>query len=114
MIEQRARSRHLRHRSIFVGNPDDVVDRSFGPGLGSMPELQLVVVCGPRIDPASLPRRDGVQVHGYLPDLYRHLAACDPDALAAALVAELRVEPRHRPVETGGAARAGQMLAELL
>lgn len=33
MLEQRARYRRLRDRSIFVGNPDDVVDESFGPGL---------------------------------------------------------------------------------
>ena len=33
MLEQRARYRRLRDRSIFVGNPDDIVDESFGPGL---------------------------------------------------------------------------------
>ena len=33
MLEQRARYRRLRDRSIFVGNPDDIVDASFGPGL---------------------------------------------------------------------------------
>ena len=33
MIEQRARFRHVRDRSIFVGSPDDVVPDSFGPGL---------------------------------------------------------------------------------
>ena len=32
MIEQRARFRRLRDRSVFVGNPDDVVDATFGPG----------------------------------------------------------------------------------
>ncbi|MET0782712.1 MAG: alpha/beta fold hydrolase, partial [Leifsonia flava] len=33
MIEQRARFRHVRDRSIFVGSPDDVVPHAFGPGL---------------------------------------------------------------------------------
>jgi hypothetical protein len=33
MLEQRGRYRRLRDRSIFVGNPEDVVDASFGPGL---------------------------------------------------------------------------------
>ncbi len=33
MIEQRARYARVRDRSIFVGNPDDVVPESFGPGL---------------------------------------------------------------------------------
>lgn len=33
MLEQRARFSRVRDRSIFVGNPDDVVPDSFGPGL---------------------------------------------------------------------------------
>ncbi len=33
MIEQRARFARVRDRSIFVGNPEDVVDDDFGPGL---------------------------------------------------------------------------------
>ena len=50
MLEQRARYRRLRDRSIFVGNPDDVVDESFGPGLPGNPgvdrgELRLRRIC---------------------------------------------------------------------
>ncbi len=33
MLEQRARFARVRDRSVFVGNPDDVVPESFGPGL---------------------------------------------------------------------------------
>ncbi|HYQ33348.1 MAG TPA: alpha/beta hydrolase, partial [Lapillicoccus sp.] len=33
MLEQRARFRAVRARSVFVGNESDVVDASFGPGL---------------------------------------------------------------------------------
>ncbi|HET6561774.1 MAG TPA: alpha/beta fold hydrolase [Marmoricola sp.] len=33
MIEQRARFARVRDRSVFVGNPDDVVPHDFGPGL---------------------------------------------------------------------------------
>ncbi|HLS45977.1 MAG TPA: alpha/beta fold hydrolase [Ornithinicoccus sp.] len=33
MIEQRARYRRIRDASVFVGNPQDVVDLPFGPGL---------------------------------------------------------------------------------
>jgi len=239
MIEQRARFRRLRDRSIFIGQPDDIVEDSFGPGLprirewtsanfdfsgyatgfdpaevadrdalrqrlgyardallcvvtvgGSgvgtallrrvldavplarrlVPELQFVVVAGPRIDPASLPPRRGVTVAGYLPNLYQHLAAADlavvqgglttcmeltasrtpfiyvplrnhfeqnfhvrkrldrysagrflpydeaadPNTLAEAIVKDLRREVLYRPVETGGAARAAALLADLL
>ena len=42
-----------------------------------MPELHFLIVTGPRIDPASLPRRTGVRVRGFLPDLDQYLAACD-------------------------------------
>ncbi len=145
MIGHRARFRGLRDRSIFVGNPADVVADAFGPGLPairewtegefdfagyvtgfdaavpdveglrarlgyhpdekvcvvsvggsgvglpllrrvldavplarqSVPELRFVIVTGPRIDPASLPSIAGAEVHGFLPDLTDHLAACD-------------------------------------
>jgi pimeloyl-ACP methyl ester carboxylesterase len=33
MLEQRARFRWVRDRSVFVGEPEDVVDDPFGPGL---------------------------------------------------------------------------------
>jgi pimeloyl-ACP methyl ester carboxylesterase/predicted glycosyltransferase len=42
-----------------------------------VPELRMIAVCGPRIDPDSLPSHDGVEVHAYVHGLSRHLAACD-------------------------------------
>jgi predicted glycosyltransferase len=38
MIEQRARLRRVRDRSVFVGNPSDVVSLPFGDGLPSIRE----------------------------------------------------------------------------
>ena len=43
----------------------------------NMPELRMVVVAGPRIDPASLNAPAGVEVHAFVANLDRHLAACD-------------------------------------
>ncbi|MBN8988818.1 MAG: alpha/beta fold hydrolase [Rhizobiales bacterium] len=43
----------------------------------TLPELRMIVVAGPRIDPASLGAPDGVEVRAFVPDLDRHLAACD-------------------------------------
>ena len=40
-------------------------------------DVRLVVVAGPRIDPAALPAIPGVEVRAFVPDLYAHLAACD-------------------------------------
>jgi pimeloyl-ACP methyl ester carboxylesterase/predicted glycosyltransferase len=42
-----------------------------------LPELRMILVAGPRIDPRSLDVPPGVEVHAFVPDLDRHLAACD-------------------------------------
>ncbi|HEY5858011.1 MAG TPA: alpha/beta fold hydrolase [Aldersonia sp.] len=42
-----------------------------------IPDLHVLLVTGPRIDPATLPRRRGVRVRGFVPDLTNYLAACD-------------------------------------
>jgi len=166
MLEQRARYRRLRDRSIFVGNPDDIVDASFGPGMprirewteahydfagyvtgfvppdeeererirtrlgytrddvlcvvtvgGSgvgdallhrvmdavplarrmLPELRFLVVTGPRIDPASLPRRQGARVRGFVPDLFRALAACDVAVVQGGLTTCMELAAARRP-----------------
>ncbi len=136
----------------------------------SRADLRFVVVAGPRIDPRSLPQREGATVLGYVPDLWRHLAACDvavvqgglttcmeltaarrpflyvplrnhfeqnhhvrhrlerygagtllsyerlvePDALCAELLTTLARPVTSAPVETDGAARAADLLVDLL
>jgi predicted glycosyltransferase len=145
------------------------VIQAFPEAKRRVPALRMVVVAGPRIDPASLPTRDGLEVRAFVPQLYRHLAACDlavvqgglttcmeltanrrpflyfplrhhfeqnfhvahrldryragrrmdyatsdPDAIAAAIAAELGRAVDYRPVETDGAARAASLIAELV
>ena len=166
MIEQRARFRRLRDRSIFVGDPDDVVPGTFGDGLpairdwterefdfagyvtgfdpvdlgdrdelraelGYRPDervclvtvggsgvggpllrrvldavptvrrgvddLRFVVVAGPRIDPRSLPRRKGVTTRRYVPELHRHLAACDIAVVQGGLTTCMELTANRRP-----------------
>jgi hypothetical protein len=63
MIEHIARYPRLRDRAIFVGEPDDPAAKQ------RVPELRMLVVAGPRIDPASLPNPDGLEVHAYVHDL---------------------------------------------
>jgi UDP-N-acetylglucosamine:LPS N-acetylglucosamine transferase len=41
------------------------------------PDLQLVLVCGPRLNPDSIQVPDGVITRGYVPALYEHFAASD-------------------------------------
>ena len=42
-----------------------------------IPELRMIVVAGPRIDPKSLNAPAGVELAAFVPNLDRHLAACD-------------------------------------
>jgi predicted glycosyltransferase len=42
-----------------------------------IPELRLIIVAGPRVDPTTLRPVPGVEIRGYVPNLYRHMMACD-------------------------------------
>jgi hypothetical protein len=97
-----------------------------------VPDLRMIVVAGPRIDPASLPQHDGLEVRAYVHDHFeqnfhvRHRLSrygagrCmdfetdGPDEIAAAIAEEIGREVDYRPVETDGAARAAGLIAELL
>ncbi|WP_315098388.1 alpha/beta fold hydrolase [uncultured Cellulomonas sp.] len=166
MIEQRARFSRVRDRSVFVGDPDDVVEDDFGPGLPSIrtwtqenfdfagyvtgfdpaqlegteqlraslgvgageklclvtvggsgvgtsllrrvmdvvplvrqlaPELRFAFVTGPRIDPDSLPAWEGSTVLGYVPDLFRYLAACDVAVVQGGLTTTMELTALNKP-----------------
>ena len=53
------------------------VIQAFPEAKERVPALRMVVVAGPRIDPATLPDAEGLEIRRYVHDLYRHLAACD-------------------------------------
>jgi predicted glycosyltransferase len=166
MIEHVARFKRVRDRSIFVGEPDDIVPATFGPDLPSIrswteahfafsgyitgfdpvtdaqrdalrdelgyeedetvcivtvggsgvgesllakviaahpfadklvPGLRMVVVTGPRIDPAKLGSAAGVEMHAYVPNLYRHLAACDVAVVQGGLTTTMELTAARRP-----------------
>jgi UDP:flavonoid glycosyltransferase YjiC (YdhE family) len=62
-----------------------------------VPELRMIVVAGPRIDPASLPARDGLEVRAYVNDLYRVLAACDLAVVQGGLTTSMELTANGRP-----------------
>jgi pimeloyl-ACP methyl ester carboxylesterase/predicted glycosyltransferase len=166
MVEHVRDHPEIRDRSIFVGNPDDIVPERLGPdlplirdwternfdfagyvtgfderdlgdrerlraelgyaphervcvvtvggsGVGAhllrrviaafpeakelVPELRMIVVAGPRIDPASLPGADGLEVRAYVHDLYRHLAACDLAVVQGGLTTAMELTAAKRP-----------------
>jgi pimeloyl-ACP methyl ester carboxylesterase/predicted glycosyltransferase len=163
-VERMRRYPRLRDRSLFVGNPGDLVDAPLGPGLptvrewtreryaftgyvtGSVPPadrqalraelgyrpdervclvtvggsgvgthllrravqafplaekrvpgLRMVAVAGPRIDPAAVPAPEGVEVRGYVPDLDRHLTACDLAVVQGGLTTTMELVAAQRP-----------------
>ncbi|HJT05468.1 MAG TPA: alpha/beta fold hydrolase, partial [Stellaceae bacterium] len=51
--------------------------RSYPLARAQLPELRMIVVAGPRIDPRALSAPAGVELRAFVPDLDRHLAACD-------------------------------------
>lgn len=61
------------------------------------PELHVVVVTGPRIDPSSVPTPPGVDVVGYLPDLVSHLAVCDVAVVQGGLSTCMELTAHRRP-----------------
>jgi pimeloyl-ACP methyl ester carboxylesterase/predicted glycosyltransferase len=62
-----------------------------------VPELRMIVVAGPRIDPGSLPRADGLEVHAFVPNLYRHLGACDIAVVQGGLTTAMELTANRRP-----------------
>jgi pimeloyl-ACP methyl ester carboxylesterase/UDP:flavonoid glycosyltransferase YjiC (YdhE family) len=166
MLEQIARYPRVRDRSIFIGDREDIVAGTFGPGLpgirewaaehfsfsgyipgfapsevadrnalrtelgyrpdervvivtvgGSgvgraliervmadydearrrIPGLRLIVVTGPRIEPARLECPAGVEVRPYVHDLYRHLAAADLAIVQGGLATTMELTASGRP-----------------
>jgi pimeloyl-ACP methyl ester carboxylesterase/predicted glycosyltransferase len=51
--------------------------RGYAAVQAKLPDLRTIVVTGPRIDPTSIEVPAGVEARAFLPDLNRHLAACD-------------------------------------
>jgi predicted glycosyltransferase len=128
MIEQRARFRRLRDRSIFVGDPCDIVPDTFGPGLPGIrdwteDEFDFAgYITG--FDPAELGDRDELRAElGYQPDqrvclvtvggtavgetLLRRILEAVPTVrqalpdLAFAVVAGPRIDPASLPHPEG-------------
>jgi predicted glycosyltransferase len=62
-----------------------------------VPGLRMIVVAGPRIDPAGLPAHDGLEVRAFVPGLYRHLAACDLAVVQGGLSTCMELVANRRP-----------------
>jgi pimeloyl-ACP methyl ester carboxylesterase/predicted glycosyltransferase len=61
------------------------------------PELRMIIVAGPRIVPESLPSHDGLEIHGYVNRLYRHLSVCDLAVVQGGLTTTMELAAARRP-----------------
>ena len=62
-----------------------------------VPQLRMIVVAGPRIDPSTLPSHDGLEVRAYVHELYRHLAVCDLAVVQGGLTTSMELAANRRP-----------------
>ena len=62
-----------------------------------VPDLRMIVVAGPRIDPASLPQPEGLELRAYVHDLYKHFAACDLAIVQGGLTTSMELTADRRP-----------------
>jgi pimeloyl-ACP methyl ester carboxylesterase/predicted glycosyltransferase len=79
--------RHLLRRVI----------EAFPEAKDRVPELRMIVVTGPRIDPATLPSAAGLELRAYVHNLYRHLAACDLAVVQGGLTTAMELTANRRP-----------------
>jgi predicted glycosyltransferase len=70
---------------------------SFPQAKELVPDLRMIVVAGPRIDPESLPSHPGLEVVTYVHNLYRHLAACDLAIVQGGLTTSMELTAHKRP-----------------
>jgi pimeloyl-ACP methyl ester carboxylesterase/predicted glycosyltransferase len=166
MIEHIDRFKRIRDMAIFVGDPEDILPATFGPGLPAIrswteehfdfsgyitgftppseedraelraalgydpdetvcivtvggsgvgtsllrrviasfplvkelvPDLRMVVVAGPRIDPSTLGPDPGVEVRRYVQDLHKHLSVCDVAVVQGGLTTTMELTAAQRP-----------------
>jgi pimeloyl-ACP methyl ester carboxylesterase/predicted glycosyltransferase len=80
-----------------------------------VPDLRMIIVAGPRIDPGVLSGLgglagmngsggldgrgglDGLEIRAYVPDLYRHLAVCDLAIVQGGLTTAMELTANRRP-----------------
>jgi len=75
----------------------ELCGRAFPLVISRIPGLHMVLVAGPRIDPKSLDVPEGVDRRAMVPQLWRHLAACDLAVVLGGGSTTLEVEALRVP-----------------
>jgi hypothetical protein len=71
--------------------------QAFAYAQSRVPNLQMLAVTGPRIDPGRIPPTDGVEAVGYVDGLHRYLAACDVAVVQGGLSTTMELVAASRP-----------------
>src|SRR3990170_3622407 len=62
-----------------------------------MPDTRMILVAGPRLDPAELPRPPRLDVRAFVPDLFRHHAAADLAVVQGGLTTTMELTAFRTP-----------------
>jgi UDP-N-acetylglucosamine:LPS N-acetylglucosamine transferase len=62
-----------------------------------IPTAQMLMVCGPRIDPSEFERVEGMQAVGYVHNLFKTLACCDLAVVQGGLSTTMELVANRRP-----------------
>jgi pimeloyl-ACP methyl ester carboxylesterase/predicted glycosyltransferase len=62
-----------------------------------VPDAELLLVCGPRIDPLAVEPVEGMRAVGYVHDLFRTLACCDLAVVQGGLTTTMELVANRRP-----------------
>jgi len=62
-----------------------------------LPDLRMIVVTGPRLDPAQFDLPEGVEARSFVPDLDQHLAACDLALVQGGLTTTMELAAADTP-----------------
>jgi UDP-N-acetylglucosamine:LPS N-acetylglucosamine transferase len=62
-----------------------------------LPDIRMILVCGPRLSTESLSLPSGVEVKGYVPKLYEHFAASDLAIIQGGGTTTLELTALRRP-----------------
>jgi len=75
----------------------ELCGRAFPLVAARVPGLHMVLVAGPRLDPGSLDVPQGIDCRGMVPQLWRHMAACDLAVVQGGGTTTLEVEALRVP-----------------
>jgi len=62
-----------------------------------LPNLRMILVCGPHLSPDSIQTVEGVEVKGYVPEMFKHLAAADLCIVAGGGTITLELTALQKP-----------------